>query len=1065
MFNKLVNTHIQDIEKLVKNNTILVYKGFPVYFYKKIIQHYPSLNEKDIFKGNKLDLNAVRDSAKDLVTNFINKRGVYSLTYEELIVLMEKVNDLSLRKGEIVIIQNNLFNEYPNQSNVSFIDIEEKVEKNNLDFKENKLFNSFYANSVIRKGVNYVQYRDVELEDNQGRIIYKNFFDLSKCGDDLKYKEVDEVEIEKINNYIRFPNSDSYLNFKYRLFQDKKLSPKQILITDSVALKNKKNRTELIILQFLFRQNNLHLDIFVKTNTSQKKYRKEIIQILNKYWHSNRFRELSFYRNPDLNNEKEILSQGLIIEDIIQQSEFAQKDKNSFSDIFLTAPTGSGKSILFQIPAIYLSKKQKLLTIVISPLKALMYDQVETLKKRGVKFATYINSDISLSERNKIIEQIKDGDISIIYLSPELLLSYDIKNFIGDRRIGLFVIDEAHLVTTWGRDFRVDYWYLGNYIKTLRKYQEYAFPILALTATAVYGGEDDIVFETIESLNMQTPKLYIGNVKRDEIIFEINDFHCEKNHENSKMEQTKKVIINTINKNIKTIVYFPWTNQIKLIMDELPDDYKKKVGKYFGDVDKTEKQIVASKFYEGKIIDVLATKAFGMGVDIGDIRMIYHHAPSGNLSDYVQEIGRVARNKNIKGKAVVDFCNKDLKFTKILYGLSSIKQYQVKLALEKIWELYTYKKKTKFLVSAQDFAYIFSDKVRDIETKVKSTLLLLEKDLHKKYGYYVLLIRPKSLFSTVFACIPESIENAFIKKYGNYCQKVINANENIRIGIQKDKAKDLGNIYKIKLDKIWERFFPNESFPMVKRGFFEQTLFKEFNENVSPRYKLTINLKENSKITQNKLDSYFNLLDRALLRLSKRYFNSKDLEEAISNSFKDEVFIKRVSNLILNLYTTPSSFNRQNRGLAFDTFIQTKKNDYGEDIYRIVDSAYEKVKHYVIRKYVNMFPEYSTYFCKYITVNDENNEWRIKIAYLLESLALGSYEITGGQHPQIFIRVNDPYKIRLLSRYKDYLNEVLKNIDLRHQHSIQVMEKFFTSKMTNSERWTFIEDYFLGKLT
>ncbi|GAI24991.1 unnamed protein product, partial [marine sediment metagenome] len=237
-----------------------------------------------------------------------------------------------------------------------------------------------------------------------------------------------------------------------------------------------------------------------------------------------------------------------------------------------------------------------------------MYDQVCALRDRGINFATYINSDISMYERQNIINAIKEGEISVVYLSPELLLSYDLRYFIGDRELGLLVIDEAHLVTTWGRDFRIDYWYLGNYIRKLRKYHGHPFPVFALTATAVYGGKNDIVFETVGSLNLPAPKLYIGNVRRDEVNFKIEKFQYKGNHELAKIEKTKRVLMNNVSENTKTIAYFPWTNQIKIVRNEIPGDYESRIGIYYAKVDKTEKQVVVEKFAKGEIAVILATK-------------------------------------------------------------------------------------------------------------------------------------------------------------------------------------------------------------------------------------------------------------------------------------------------------------------------------------------------------------------------------------------------------------------------------------------------------------------------
>src|SRR5699024_1071682 len=108
------------------------------------------------------------------------------------------------------------------------------------------------------------------------------------------------------------------------------------------------------------------------------------------------------------------------------------------------------------------------------------------------------------------------GEVNMLYLSPETLQSRsDIQMLIGERRIGLVIIDEAHIVTTWGKSFRADYWYLGIYLQKLRK--KYRFPIVTFTATAIFGGKEDMYLETRDSLNMINPISYFGNVKRDDI--------------------------------------------------------------------------------------------------------------------------------------------------------------------------------------------------------------------------------------------------------------------------------------------------------------------------------------------------------------------------------------------------------------------------------------------------------------------------------------------------------------------------------------------------------------------
>ena len=172
-----------------------------------------------------------------------------------------------------------------------------------------------------------------------------------------------------------------------------------------------------------------------------------------------------------------------------------------------------------------------------------------------------------------MLKRVKGGETDLLYLSPETLLSYSMETLIGDREIGLIIVDEAHIVTTWGVGFRPDYWYLGGYINRLRnqiqtkwnKDKKVAhFPICAFTATAVNGGLDDSVSETIISLFMENPIKYIGYVKRDNIRFNISVREANKLANPVYEERKATDLITRINEwiasNTKTIAYFPYAS-------------------------------------------------------------------------------------------------------------------------------------------------------------------------------------------------------------------------------------------------------------------------------------------------------------------------------------------------------------------------------------------------------------------------------------------------------------------------------------------------------------------------
>ncbi|MEA1960541.1 MAG: helicase-related protein, partial [Bacillota bacterium] len=422
----------------------------------------------------------------------------------------------------------------------------------------------------------------------------------------------------------------------------------------------------------------LNLQLFYQNRVARTAIREDLTQILQQYWGTQLFREIDFYENPDANINKVRISQGAIIQSIVGQVEKGRADQR-YQDVFVTAPTGAGKSVLYQIPAIYLAEKHQLLTIVISPLKALMMDQVRQLKEKGIDFVEYINSDLSQIQKQDILASIQGGETSILYVSPEFLLAYDIRTLIGDSRdIGLIVVDEAHLVTTWGRDFRIDYWYLGSYIKRIREYRSHhgavPFVLASFTATAVYGGNDDMVFETIASLNMNNPIKFLGNTRRKNIGFRIRNWEKRISYEEERMRITAFRIAELIKSGRKSLVYAPYRRHIDDIEAQLEREDAAKVVKYHAGLDADYKAYFEEQFRLGKASVMLATKAFGMGVDISDIEMVYHHAPTGNLCDYVQEIGRAGRNPQIQGYAMQDFNEKsDFCYARVLYGLSGMK--------------------------------------------------------------------------------------------------------------------------------------------------------------------------------------------------------------------------------------------------------------------------------------------------------------------------------------------------------------------------------------------------------
>jgi len=769
-------------------------------------------------------------------------------------------------------------------------------------------------------------------------------------------------------------------------------------------------------------------------------------QLLTTFWGSNAlFRNISIYKNPNISNEIVEISQGLIVETIINEYENSILNLPC-RDLFLTAPTGAGKSLLFQLPAFHISNKGHV-TIVVSPLIALMKDQVNAIDKdRNFDKVAYINSELSLIDREKTIESCKDGVTDILYMSPELLLSYDITHFIGTRRIGLIVIDEAHLITTWGRDFRVDYWFLGNHIRKTRKYHNLQFPMVAVTATAIYGGTNDMVFDSIESLVMQNPHIFIGQVKRNDIHFIINNYeNFTKNYEINKLNQTVDFIKNINAIGIKSLVYTPYTRHIEQILNKVNLDQEQIATGYHGSMDSLNKEYAYRLFKSGEKKIMISTKAFGMGVDIPDIQIVYHHAPSGLLPDYVQEIGRVARKPELKGYATLNYSTQDQRYTKALHGMSALRQYQIREVLKKILKTYYKNNKSRnLLLSVDDFGHIFED-AKDLDQKVLTSLMMIEKDYLAKQRFNVVLARPKKLFVKLYSRISEND----LHKLSNQCPNTYAILE---------KQENGNNIIELDLDKLWYNHFVHKSFPTIKREYYTGKLFKEDKIELVPQLKMSFEIFGSFNETFNVLNDFLNNL-QSIFSKSKGYFKQEEFQQNLNVLLDDFNKAEKLSRFILSSY---SGRLVQAGVIEGNAFLQQRKTLNGYE-YHVYNNQYLASFSSLLKKLNNLFGGIDNNVVERYVTNKESNAINyVRLGYFMEMMELGTFEIKGGENPMIFIRINDPNRIERDSNNPHYTNSLLAKTLERHSLSNHIFDHFFLRTFTDNERWDFIEDFFLG---
>ncbi|NOR46096.1 MAG: RecQ family ATP-dependent DNA helicase [Candidatus Delongbacteria bacterium] len=298
-----------------------------------------------------------------------------------------------------------------------------------------------------------------------------------------------------------------------------------------------------------------------------------------------------------------------IIEDILNNN-----------DALVLMPTGGGKSLCYQLPAIIKDG----LTIVISPLISLMKDQVDYLQSIGIS-AVSINSGMDYDDIDKIRTQLTNKEIKLLYVAPERIMTQKFLNFLHQLEISLIAIDEAHCISEWGHDFRPEY----SKLNQLKEHFPNA-PLIALTSTAIPQVQDDI----IRQLNMENSKLYKTSVNRKNLFYQVmpkkktyqHILHYVKNHAND-----------------SGIIYCQSRKNVEKIADKLQKDGIRALPYHAGlpSEVRIENQ---RKFIKDNVEIIVATIAFGMGIDKPNVRFVIHHDLPKSIEAYYQETGRAGRD-------------------------------------------------------------------------------------------------------------------------------------------------------------------------------------------------------------------------------------------------------------------------------------------------------------------------------------------------------------------------------------------------------------------------------------
>ena len=569
-------------------------------------------------------------------------------------------------------------------------------------------------------------------------------------------------------------------------------------------------------------------------------------------------------------------------------------DKQSLLAVF---PTGGGKSITFQLPALMQWQNQMGLTVVISPLQSLQKDQVDNLEvKHQILQAARLDGSLDPIDRAKTIERVEDGSCGILYVSPESLRSRSLFRLLLKRNVVRFVIDEAHCLSSWGQDFRIDYLYISEFILNYQKAKDDGqhIPVSCFTATAKTEVVSDIESYFKLGLGLQL-KTFVSFASRDNLDFVAIPVQ-------SVIDKDKHTRELLTRHNCPTIVYVSRTHRATDLAKRLNDMGFRCVA-YHGKMDRLNRIENQESFLKGECDIVVATKAFGMGVDKDNVGLVVHYDISSSLEDYLQEAGRAGRDPKLSAKCVAFYNDDDINKHFSFLSQTKLTQFEI----NQIWKAIKGLTKVHAQITASTLeiareAGWNDEKESEIGTRVSVSIHALESVGYLKRGQNSPKVYATSLMCQNTAEVSKIVHNA--TNFDSDVQK----QEAIRVASRLFKTKSKGK-KDIDDDNARVDFIADREQLTTEKTIKAMQKLKECGVLANDNDLFSYLKSDNGATSKQRLNLYANI-EKFLIKVFERYqyrhnkdfeINLKEINTELSKEFeKDNVNNIKNINKMLN---------------------------------------------------------------------------------------------------------------------------------------------------------------------